>query len=90
MTVETDAYGRMMGRMVRAYGRRVAAMDVAELKGLAEFAEDAERVVGETVAALRSDEGGAYSWADIAKSLGVSRSAAQHRYEKYCRPAVAA
>lgn len=89
MAIETDEYGRMMGRMVRAYGRRVAAMDVAELKGLADFAADAERVVGETVAALRSAEGGGYSWADIARSLGVSRSAAQHRYEKYCQQVAA-
>ena len=83
MAVETSAYGQMMGRMLRSYGRRVGAMDVAELRGLAEFAADAERTLGETVATLRSEAGGGYSWADIARSLGISRSAAQHRFERY-------
>ena len=83
MAVETASYGAMMRRMLRSYGKRVADMDVAELKGLADFAADAERVTGETVAKLRSKSGGGYSWAQIAQSLGISRSAAQHRYEKY-------
>ena len=83
MAVETSEYGKMMGRMLRSYGRRVGGMDVEELKGLADFAADAERTVGETVAQLRSPAGGGYSWAQIAAVLGVSRSAAQHRYERY-------
>lgn len=80
---ETASYGAMMRRMLKGYGRRVAGKDIAELKGLADFAADTERVLGETVAALRTEEGGAYSWADIGDALGITRSAAQKRFGKY-------
>jgi hypothetical protein len=80
---ETASYAAMMRRMLTGYGRRVAGKDIAELKGLADFAADAERVLGETVAVLRTQEGGAYSWADIGEALGITRSAAQKRFGKY-------
>lgn len=83
-TVETTEYERMMGRMLRAYGRRVRNKDIATLAGLAAFADDAERVLGETVAYLRTEAGGTYSWAQIGTELGVTRSAAQKRFAKYC------
>lgn len=84
---ETADYAQFAIRGLKAYGRRVGGNgdvgDVAELKGLADFAAMAERITGETVAQLRSEAGGKHSWAEIAASLGISRSAAQHRYEKY-------
>lgn len=82
-TVETNTYGKMMGRMVKAYGRRVAGQDIEELAGLAQFVKDSETVLGETVAQLRTEEGGSYSWAQIGRVLGITRSAAQQRFGKY-------
>ena len=80
---ETFEFSGMMRRMLLAYGRRVAEKDIEELRGLAEFADLAERVLGETVAELRTENGGAYSWAQIGTVLGISRSAAQKRFGKY-------
>lgn len=77
---ETADYAAMMRRMLAAYGRRVASMDIAELKGLADFATDADRVLAETVAHLRSEEGGAHSWAQIGDALGITRASAQQRF----------
>lgn len=82
--VETNTYGKMMGRMVKAYGRRVAGQDIEELAGLAQFVKDAETVLGETVAQLRTEEGGSYSWAQIGRVLGITRASAQQRFAKYC------
>jgi hypothetical protein len=77
---ETPEYGRMMIRMIKAYGRRVSDADPEDLKVMADFARDAEIAVGETVARLR---GQGCSWAYLAQGMGISRSAMQHRYEKY-------
>lgn len=82
--VETDRYATMMRRMLRAYGRRVADRDIAALADLAAFAEDVDQVLGETVAALRSEAGGRYSWAQIGAQLGITRAAAQQRFARFC------
>jgi len=79
-----NTYRKMMGRMLRAYGRRVADKDIASLAGLAQFAADAERTLGETVAQLRSEQGGSYSWAQIGRELGITRASAQQRFARYC------
>jgi hypothetical protein len=81
--VETDAYGAMMGRMLASYGRRVAAMDIEHLADLQQFAADADRVLGETVAHLRTEAGGAHSWAQIGAALGITRASAQQRFARY-------
>lgn len=80
ITTETDAYGAMMRRMLKAYGRRVGDMDIAELRSLADFAADADRVLAETVAHLRTEAGGAHSWAQIGDALGITRASAQQRF----------
>lgn len=84
MNIETSSYATMMGRMLRAYGRRVAGRDIEELRGLADFATDADKVLGETVAQLRTTDGGAYSWTDIGRVLGITRASAQQRFARYC------
>lgn len=80
---ETAEFGEMVRRQIRAYARRVGDMDIAELPGLVALVAEAEQVTGKAVAHLRSEAGGSYSWADIARVLGVPRSTAQSRYEKY-------
>ena len=78
--VETDGYRAMLGRMLRAYTRRVGEGDIAELSGMAAFAADADAALVDTVHRLRSTAGGAYSWAQIGDALGITRQAAQKRF----------
>lgn len=74
---ETHDYAAMMGRMLRAYARRVGAGDLHDLTALASFAEDAETALREAVWAQRA---AGRSWAEIGRALGVSRQAAHKRF----------
>ncbi|WP_203905877.1 hypothetical protein, partial [Virgisporangium aliadipatigenens] len=64
--VENDAYGAMVRRMVRAYGRRVGNGDVEALTGLTDLVSEVDTAVRVAVVGLY-DFG--YSWADIAARL---------------------
>lgn len=75
-STEFDAFAR---RILRAYGRRVAAGDVEALTSLAQLSTDLDAVTRQAVAGLRQASP-PYSWAEIAARLGVSRQAAQMRY----------
>jgi hypothetical protein len=75
--VENPAYVSFARRILRAYGRRVAAGDIEALRALALFPSDVETVTREAVRGLREF---GYSWSEIAARLGVTRQAAQMRY----------
>jgi hypothetical protein len=75
---DTTDYAAMMRRMIRAYGRRVAAGDPEDLAGLAGLCE----LVEETLAAAVAEQRAMFSWGDIGRALGVSRQAAQQRWGK--------
>jgi hypothetical protein len=75
--VENDEYGAFARRIMRAYGRRVAAGDVEALADLIALGRDVERATDEAVAGLRRH---GYSWAEIASRLGVTRQAAQQKW----------
>lgn len=64
-------------RIVRAYGRRVAAADPAALAELLTLRESIDAAIGEAVAGLRA---AGFSWADVAAETGMSRQAAQQRW----------
>lgn len=70
-------------RMMRALVRRAGEGDEAALEDLAKLAESADRLLGDAVRAYRSfrpAKGEGYSWADVARILGVTRQAAQQHY----------
>jgi hypothetical protein len=77
--VETPEYAGFARRILRAMGRRVGAGDIAALPELVALRDELDAVIGESVAALRS-EPHCYSWQEIADRLGVSRQAAQQRW----------
>jgi hypothetical protein len=79
---ETSEISAMLSRMVRAYGRRLADADPADLADAVELQRLLDRTVGEAVAHLRATHG--FSWAELAAELGVTRQAAQQRYGRYC------
>lgn len=79
----TDEYARFVKRCIRAIGRRVMAGDlpsVDSLVQLREIREDVDARTAEVVHALRSEAGGAHSWAEIGEALGVTRAAAFKKY----------
>lgn len=70
----------MLGRMLTAYGRRVADADIEDLTEMFELRDQWESVVAAAVAGQRAQHG--RSWADIGKAAGTTRQAAQMRWGK--------
>lgn len=77
MSVETPEFLAMVGRMLRAAGRRVAEGDEFELSELAALRDEVEGVISAAVDAWRSQ---GRSWATIGDALGISKQGAQQRY----------
>jgi hypothetical protein len=78
--VETSSYAAFIRRAIRAYGRRVARGEPADLPALEALREVVDEALAEAVAGLRSEAGGSYSWQAIADPLGVTRQAAAARW----------
>ena len=76
--VENDEYAAFVGRVIRAYSRRVAAGDIDAITAMAAVAADFDTATRDAVTGLRRDHG--YSWADIAARLGITRQGAQQRW----------
>jgi hypothetical protein len=75
--VENDEYAAFLGRVVRAYSRRVAAGDVEALTLMLGLSADIDDAIAQAVTGLR---GFGYSWAEIGSRLGITRQAAQQRW----------
>ena len=76
---ENDDVLAAIRRQLRAYRNRHGT-DV--LTGLEEIRLDLEAHLLAAVEHLRSADGGAHSWGEIARVLGISRQAAQQRFRK--------
>lgn len=77
MSIETSEYLEMLGRMIRAAGKRVAQADEPELRQLVELVRELESAIDYAISGMR--ENGS-SWTQIGFALGVSRQAAQMKY----------
>jgi len=75
--VENDEFGDFARRVIRAYGRRIAAGDVEALRQLLALAADVDQAADEAVEGLREH---GYSWGEIADRLDMSRQAAHKRW----------
>ena len=75
--VENDEYAAFTRRVLRAYGRRIAAGDIDAITDLGGLLGDVETALSRAVSGLR-DTG--YSLAEIGLRLGVTRQAAQQRW----------
>lgn len=78
----TEEFARFSHRIVRSYGRKALAgeLDVTALEYLEELRQEVEAQTAATVAALRTEAGGQYSWQAIGDALGITRAAAFKRY----------
>lgn len=74
---ENNEFAGFARRIIRAYGRRIAAGDVEALPELAQLQRELDDVMGQAVVGLKAK---GYSWADVAERLGVSRQAAHQRF----------
>jgi hypothetical protein len=77
--VETDKFDAFARRILRAYGRRVAAGDIEALTSLVDLSAEIDAVTRLAVTGLHNKPY-SYSWSEIADRLGTSRQAAQMRY----------
>jgi hypothetical protein len=75
---ENDDYAAFLGRVIRAYSRRVGSGDIDALTGMATLSADLDQAMADAITALRARHG--YSWADIGYRLGITRQAAQKRW----------
>ena len=76
---DTGAYLRMLRRMIRAAGNRIAHADIADLVELIGIQADLNEAIRHAVAGLRAD---GYSYADIGEALGLTGQAVYYRYGK--------
>jgi hypothetical protein len=70
-------YAGMVRRIVRAYGRRIADSDPDDLALILSVRAELDEAIAVAVAGMR--EAG-FSWAEIARPLGMTRQAAQQRW----------
>jgi hypothetical protein len=77
VVVENDEYTAFVGRVIRAYSRRVVAGDVDAIAAMIQTAADLDAAIHQAVLGLRRS---GYSWAEIGMRLSVSRQAAQQRW----------
>lgn len=74
--VETSDYMAFARRILRATSRRVADRDIEALTGLKQLREEIDLAMVDAVAGLVDT----YSWAEIGRTLGVTKQAAFMRY----------
>lgn len=77
---ETPDFGKMVARMLRSYGRRVANADEVDLAQMLEMRAELDRAIVAAVHGQRTIY--KRSWAYIAEGAGITRQAAQQRWGK--------
>ena len=75
--VENDEFAAFVRRVIRAYARRIATGDIEALAAMTTLANDLNQAINDAVTGLREC---GYSWAEIARPLGITRQAAQQRW----------
>jgi hypothetical protein len=75
--VENDEYGAFVRRVLCAYSRRVGDGDIEALALLADLSEEIDAAMAEAAKGLRAH---GYSRAEIGYRLGITRQAAQQRW----------
>jgi hypothetical protein len=78
--VEVHAFGQMVSRMIKAYGRRVQDADVEDLADMFAMRAQLDDVITSTITTMRAKH--EFSWARIGEAAGTTRQAAQMRYGK--------
>lgn len=75
--LEPDRYAAFAIRIIRSLGRRVGGHDPWQLTHLVRVRDALDLAIA---AAVREQHAEGYSWADIARPLGITRQNAQQVY----------
>jgi len=75
--VETSEFLKMLSRLIRAAGRRVADADEHELSQFVGLRDQLEQSI---IIAIQGQLNSGRSWSHIGQALGVSRQGAFQRY----------
>lgn len=75
--VENAAFLDFARRIIRRAGERCGEADPWALASLVALRADLDNAITEGVAGLRAE---GYSWADIARPLGITRQSCQQQY----------
>jgi hypothetical protein len=78
MPVETTEYLAMVGRMLRAAGRRVAEADEPELQQLIALRAEMDEIIRDAVLGQRANLDRSWTW--VGEALGLTRQGARQRY----------
>lgn len=78
---DNTEFAAMLSRMVTSYGKRLADSDPSDLADAVSLQAQLDQVIGRAVAQLRATHG--FSWADVARELGITRQGAQQRYGRF-------
>lgn len=68
----------MVLRIIRAYGRRVAAGDLEDLEAMLECRDEMDTAITDAVRTARDTLG--WTWADVGRAAGITRSSAHERW----------
>jgi hypothetical protein len=82
-TTGTREFQGMILRCLRKYGPKVDSGQLPDIDALVQLREiqaELDEQTAQVVRALRSEAGGAHSWAEIGAALGIGRAAAFKRY----------
>lgn len=74
---ETPDYAAMVRRVIRAHGRRVGDADPEDLAELIAMRAVLDEAIAEGVRGQRAN---GFSWAAIARGIGITRQGAQQQY----------
>ena len=75
--VENDEFARFARRVVTAHSRRVASGDIEGLRDLDALGRAWDTAMRRAITGLRA---AGFSWADIARQLGITRQGAHQRW----------
>lgn len=70
----------MMGRMARAWSRRVGRADTYDLAEMIEFGRTFDDAVAAAIRIARAEQPEAWSWSAIGDAAGISKQAAYQRW----------
>lgn len=78
----TEQYAAFMQRLLRSYGKKAVEGELSldALVQLRELRDLLDAQTASVVHALRSEAGGAHSWAEIGGPLGMDRKNAQRKF----------
>lgn len=75
---ETGEFAEMVLRIIRAYGRRVAAGDPEDLKVMLACRAEMDSAIADAIRTAREHIG--WTWTDVGRAAGITKQSAHERW----------